>query len=413
MTAAPPEVVDVADRRDDQTSPRPEPWTSHAPRSNRRRTIRRLALLACLVIIAVFAVTLVTARGGTPLDPNSAAPSGTRALAELLRDRGLSVERVQSLSAAETSSPITVVVPTPLLLSRSDIGDLNSVLNAGGQVVLVAPVPDELPGLTGLPQPTTAVGVATTAPDCALPEAQTAGSALMGGLTYERSARFVTCYPVSAEPTLLVGNEGPGRIVVVGSADFMTNDKLAEEGDAALALGLLSRGDRQVHWLMPSPGGSATGRKGLLELLPDSVPLVAVQLLVAAALLAFALGRRLGPVVAEPLPAVVRAAESVEGRARLYEAAKARAQAAAALRAGARHRIGATLGVSADRDPASFVTSVRTATGWPVSDVTALLYGPASGRVGGGASDGDVPDDAALVRLTENLDALERQVSRT
>jgi len=264
-----------------------------------------------------------------------------------------------------------------------------------------------------LPQPTSAVGDATRTPDCAQPEAQTAGSALMGGLTYERSARFVTCYPVSAEPTLLVGNEGPGRIVVVGSADFMTNDKLAEEGDAALALGLLSRGDRQVHWLMPSPGGSATGRKGLLELLPDSVPLVAVQLLVAAALLAFALGRRLGPVVAEPLPAVVRAAESVEGRARLYEAAKARAQAAAALRAGARHRIGATLGVSADRDPASFVTSVRTATGWPVSDVTALLYGPASGRVGGGAADGDVPDDAALVRLTANLDALERQVSRT
>ena len=213
---------------------------------------------------------------------------------------------------------------------------------------------------------------------------------------------------------------GPGRIVVVGSADFMTNDKLADEGNAALALGLLSRErPSPVRWLMPAPGTSAAGRKGLLELLPDSVPFVAGQLLLAAALLAFALGRRLGPVVAEPLPAVVRAAESAEGRARLYEAARARAQAAAALRTGARHRIGATLGVSAGARPGQPASQpplwrpyMRRRAGL-CPDVTALLYGPASGGVGGGATDGDVPDDAALVRLTADLDALERQVSRT
>ena len=252
-------------------------------------------------------------------------------------------------------------------------------------------------------------------PDCALPEARTAGSALAGGHAYEPSARFVSCYPASGLPTLLAGGGGPGRIVVVGSADFMTNDKLADEGNAALALGLLSRDHSPVRWLMPVPGTSASGRKGLLELLPDSVPFVAGQLLLAAALLAFALGRRLGPVVAEPLPAVVRAAESVEGRARLYQAARARGQAAAALRTGARHRIGATLGLPAgaqDRDPAAFAAAVHAATGRPSQDVTALLYGPASGRVGGGATDGDVPTDAALVRLTADLDALERQVSR-
>ena len=149
----------------------------------------------------------------------------------------------------------------------------------------------------------------------------------------------------------------------------------------------------------PRPAPPPRGRKGLLELLPDSVPFVAGQLLLAAALLAFALGRRLGPVVAEPLPAVVRAAESAEGRARLYEAARARGQAAAALRTGARHRIGATLGVSAGAqdpdpagDPAALAAAVHAATGRPSPDVTALLYGPASGRVGRGATDGGVPD---------------------
>ena len=395
------------------------PSTPRIPRRDRRRSVRRLIVLGCLVVIAVAAATLVSGRGGTRLDPGSAAPDGARALAELLRDRGLSVERVPSLAPAERGAPITVVVPTPVRLSPSDVGDVNAVLRAGGQVVLVAPVADELPGLSELPQPAAAVGVAVRSPDCPLPEAQTAGSALAGGLAYKPSERFVSCYPVSGQPTLLAGGVGPGRVVVVGSADFMTNDKLADEGNAALALGLLSHERSPVRWLMPAPGTSAAGRKGLLELLPDSVPFVAGQLLLAAALLAFALGRRLGPVVAEPLPAVVRAAESAEGRARLYEAARARGQAAAALRTGARHRIGATLGVSAgaqDRDPAAdpaaLVAAVHAATGRPSPDVTALLYGPASGGVGGGATDGGVPDDAALVRLTADLDALERQVSR-
>lgn len=417
MTAAATEAVEVTESRIDPASAgmpaRPGRPPPRSARSDRRRAVYRWTVLACLAVLAVIAGVLVAGRGGTRLDPDSAAPDGTRALAELLRARGLSVARVQTLSAAETTSPATVVVPTPLLISASDIRGLHSVLEHGGQAVLVAPVPDELPGLAGLPQPASTVGVVNRSPDCTLPEAQTAGSVLLGGRTYQPSGQLVACYPVASEPTLLVGGQGPGRVVVLGSADFMTNDKLAEQGDAALALGLLSRDDRPVRWLMPSPGSAATGRKGLLELLPDSVPFVAAQLLVAAALLAFALGRRLGPVVTEPLPAVVRAAESVEGRARLYEAAKSREQAAAALRAGARYRVGDALGVSPDRDPAAFVAAVRAATGRPAAAVTALLYGPAHGRVGGDATDGEVPDDAALVRLTANLDALERQVSRT
>ena len=45
-------------------------------------------------------------------------------------------------------------------------------------------------------------------------------------------------------------------------------------------------------------------------------------------------GRRLGPIMTEPLPVTVRAAETVEGHGRLYHRLNARDRAANALRAG-------------------------------------------------------------------------------
>jgi hypothetical protein len=120
------------------------------------------------------------------------------------------------------------------------------------------------------------------------------------------------------------------------------------------------------------------------------------------AVLLFALwrARRLGPVVAEPLPVVVRAAETVEGRARLYRRSGARGQAAGALRAGVISRLRSQVGLPRGPRPEAVVDAVSSRTGRPAPDVHRLLYGAAP------------PDDAALVRLADDLDALEREVRR-
>ena len=77
-------------------------------------------------------------------------------------------------------------------------------------------------------------------------------------------------------------------------------------------------------------------------------------------LLALWRARRLGPVVAEPLPVVVRAAETVEGRARLYRRGGARGQAA---RGAARRRpvagSGRALGLPRRADPPAVVDGGR------------------------------------------------------
>ena len=123
---------------------------------------------------------------------------------------------------------------------------------------------------------------------------------------------------------------------------------------------------------------------------------------VAVLLLALWRARRLGPVVAEPLPVVVRAAETVEGRARLYRRAGARGTAAEALRAGVRRPAGARARPAAPRRSRRPWSTAVAGTHRPdrAPRSAALLYGAAPA------------DDAALVRLADDLDALEREVRR-
>ncbi len=66
--------------------------------------------------------------------------------------------------------------------------------------------------------------------------------------------------------------------------------------------------------------------------MPLAAWLVAIQLGVALLLAALWRARRLGPLVTERLPVVVRASETVEGHARLYRSRRARDRVAATLR---------------------------------------------------------------------------------
>jgi hypothetical protein len=115
--------------------------------------------------------------------------------------------------------------------------------------------------------------------------------------------------------------------------------------------------------------------------------------------------RRLGRVVTEPLPVTVRAAEAVEGRARLYRRARARGHAADVLREATRARIAGLVGNTAATSAsgtarAVLVTAVAARTGRPAVQVDELLYGPAP------------VDDSAMIELARALDACEAEVRR-
>ncbi len=368
------------------------------PRLGRRRRLTLIALGLLVLLIALVALTTGQSAGGA-LDPRSAGPDGTRALAALLRERGIQVDR-----GASTGAGRTVLVPFPEAL---DSAGLSALVTSGADVVLVDP------GSLDVAQLTSGAGISvrTRSPGCSLPAAVVAGPARLGGTRYTSANAAVSCYDGTLLALPAGSAPGAGRITVLGSADFLTNARLDQQGNAALALGLLSGQPRLTWYTARRASSGAT----LTSLLPKAIPWAVLQIAIALVVIGFWRGRRLGPVVTEPLPVVVRAGETVLGRARLYAAARARDTAAEALRTGSRARLAGLVHLDPHATPEALVMAVASRTGWEPAVVSALLYdgSPASGygaaTVSAARSDRASAGDAALVRLADELDRLESQ----
>lgn len=156
----------------------------------------------------------------------------------------------------------------------------------------------------------------------------------------------------------------------------------------------------RVIWYTPGRiAGESDGATSIMDLIPGRVGWIVVQLCLAVGLVALWKGRRIGPLVAEDLPVVVRASETVEGRGRLYRSRRARDRAASALRTSVLRRTLPRLGLGAQSDPASVVETVARRTRHDPATVEYALFGP------------DPSDDAQLVTLSRLLDDIERQVA--
>lgn len=355
----------------------------------------RLWLVLAVVVLTVVAVAALydsrTERGA--LDPDAPTPDGARALAVLLRDHGTTVTEVDQVSTALATArggDTTIMVPFPGLLGTGTLGELSG-LPASVRVVLVEPDPFTVEDLDLDVELTAAEPFADVRrPGCELPEAVSAGDAEVDKLRYDAPSGAVRCY----RDSLVVVEDGGAEIVLLGAADPLTNAKLDEHGNAALSLGLLSAHDR-VLWLLPTGPEAQPGRPvGLLEILPPWVGASALLLMAAGVLAAFWRGRRLGAPIAEPLPVVVRSAETVEGRARLYRRARAAPEAYEALRSGAFARLLPALGLGTEPDYRAVVEAVAARSGRPAGEVLAVLYGPPP------------TDDAALVAAADLLDTV-------
>ncbi|MET9620743.1 DUF4350 domain-containing protein [Streptomyces sp. NPDC006464] len=391
--------------------------TSLTPRQIWSR-VRGVLLVLALILIG--GLTLATVRSADHhglLDPRSADPDGSRAVAEILKAQGVTLRVVTSLdeATAATGTDTTVLVTTPDLLTVSQQSALREAMRASaGRTVLVGAGEASLPILAPGVSSATSAPVRNRTADCSLPAAGRAGSVDLGGERYlTAGARAVACYPADGLPTLVsVQDPASGETVLVGSPDLFLNDRLDHQGNASLALQLLGSRPHLVWYLPSLSDASAVDGDGesedgptddFLSLVPSGWLWGTLQLAVAAVLAAVWRARRLGPLVTEPLPVVVRASEATEGRARLYRTSRARDRASSVLRAATRARIAPLLGVPT-RDAHSpevllpALSARRTEAGGDPADTRDLLFGPAPA------------DDAALIRLADQLDALEREV---
>jgi hypothetical protein len=390
------------------------PATSASPTARQVWTRARGIVLALVILLAA-AVAIAAIRSDArhgDLDPRSADPYGSRAVAELLRDRGVSTRVVTTLAQARAAAgpDTTLLVAVPdLLTDRQQSGLHTAFANSGSRTVLVAPGPASLPRLA--PEVTADPGPALTStlsPDCFLPAARRAGDAETGDYRYTTTADNADeCYPSDGRSTLLRLPDASrgGDTVVIGSPDILFNKRLDKQGNASLALQLLGSRPHLVWYLPSLTDASATdsGSQSFFDLLPSGWLWGTLQLFIAAAVAALWRARRLGPLVPEKLPVAIRASETVEGRARLYRKANARDRAANALRSTTRTRLALLTGVpvSQAHAPEALLPALSAHLHGDGQTLHALLFGPPPS------------DDAALIALADQLDALEREVRRS
>ncbi len=376
---------------------RPDTTTGTAAR--RWRTWR-WAVLTLIVLAAIAGVDayLTAPRPGARMDPASTGPDGAHALVTLLRDGGVDVVVADGIADVERAAgpdTLTLVAQSQYLTDST----LDRLAKVPGDLLLVEPTARTREAL--MPDVRVSGGSGFDSnPNCTLREATRAGSVRFGpSETYQANdGRTMTnCY----DGVLIRFRDSGRTITAVGSTDFLTNGGLLQAGNAALAMNLA--GDRpHLIWYAPHRvEGESSTTASIFGLIPENMNWIVWQLWLVVLLAALWKGRRPGPLVAEELPVVVRASETVEGRGRLYRSHRARDRAAMALRTATLQRLVPRLGLGAGAPAPTVVTTVAQRSGADPGFVSYHLFGPPP------ATDKD------LLQLARALDDIERQVTHT
>lgn len=372
---------------------------------SRVRRHRTVLLLALVLLLAGTASVLLGSQS-TPysadLDPDNPDPNGGRAVARVLAGQGVQVQVARSAAELDDAAPdddTTVVVTGADGLGRSTAGRLLEQAGAA-RLLVVEPGPAVVDALGYR------VASFEVTPEGARPAR--CADRLLTGLDVEVDAATAytggrrSCFPVEDAGTALYVDVGDD-VSLLGAGSVLANERVTRADNAAVALRLLGQDGRLV-WYIPDPADlGAADSLSVRALLPRWLePALWLGLASLVALVLWR-GRRLGPLLTEPLPVLVRAVETTRSRGRLYRKVDDRGHAVGVLRAAARDRLATRLRLppSAADDLDLLVGALHQRSDRDVRELRELL-----------ARDGPVPeDDHQLIRLARALAELDREVT--
>jgi len=189
-------------------------------------------------------------------------------------------------------------------------------------------------------------------------------------------------------------------VTLLGDDSLITNGAILNADNAAIALRLFGATSRLV-WYVPSTADIAASDGTSRSIAPAWFGPALVLATSAVLFLCLWRGRRLGPLVTEPLPVVVRAVETTESRGRMYRKARDRNRAMAVLQLATRRRLAAYLGLSAASGTSNVAAAAAAVSGRSYHEVLDLLSSPAT------------HDDSSLLERANTLTTLEKEVRRT
>ncbi|MEZ2389020.1 DUF4350 domain-containing protein [bacterium RCC_150] len=338
----------------------------------------------------------------SPLSARNPAPNGAMAVVEVLRQQGVMV--TESGSYATTMTLLsTKPNATVLLYDQNAYLDSEQLRRLSGSAARVVVVSPGLRTLTGLSSEIRHAGVvpgntSTLDAGCGQADALAAGRISgKNGFLYTGGAQI--CFRPGRNDGGMYAASADGRLVVLGSTALLSNDLLQQEGNAALAFRTLGPAPDLV-WYLPGLGDvPSTGKPPTLdELAPPWLGFLGPWLLVVALLAVLWRGRRLGPLVFEPLPVVVKAAETAEGRARLYQDSHAIGRAANNLRAGTLGRLAKHFRLGPEAGVDAVIVAAALKLNRPVQELAWLL-------------ERQPQTDSELVRWAQSVEKLEQEAT--
>ncbi|MEO8518754.1 MAG: DUF4350 domain-containing protein [Dermatophilaceae bacterium] len=369
------------------------------------------------ILAVAMALTLLD-RGGRgnagDLDPANPGFTGARAVARALGTHGVKVTVVRGQRALldqTVDATSTVVVTQTIRLSGRTARTALAHSAGAAQVVLLDPDPEVTDGmglpvsshLSDLTEPKAACTGAGLGPDFRLSQVDRAYEAT-DTATDAGTAVSTTCFPDEKDGggalVSLPGAEGRPPVILVGDDTLISNGTVLDADNAAIALRLLGQTPHLI-WYIPSLADITPSESTSRSIAPTWFQPGLALTASAVVFLAVWRGRRLGRLVTEPLPVIVRAIETTESRGRMYRKARDRTRALAVMRLATRRRLAAYLGLSSWSTLSSVAAASAAVSGRSYQEVLDLL------------SSSTAQDDSALLEQANTLAALEKEVRRT
>lgn len=360
-----------------------------------------------VLLFAALAILGISGRGGQALGPASTDQSGAKALVSVLRQQGIRVVTTTTLAATREAASADPDNTTVLAFDSGPYltgAQWKRLAASSAETVVVQPDQTALDAIAPGVTQGTADLTGTLAPRCELPALAKVDRITGSGSRYTTTDRnAVRCLPAESGGgyglVQLSRDGGTRTTTVVGASAALTNASIADDDNAAFALTLLGQRPTLI-WYLPSIDDLPKGSGTLASLTPGWVTPSVALLAAAAIAAAFWRGRRLGPLVIENLPVVVRSTETMEGRARLYERGSNRRHALDQVRIGTIERLAGTLGLGLGAGVDDVVFRAADLLAVDPREIRHVLV------------DADPQDDRHLVALSDSLRDLEHAVAR-
>lgn len=368
-----------------------------------RKTLFWIGITTILIIIAgiglVFSGSLFASED--ELGPDNAAPEGARALVEVLKHEGVDVVVATSLEDAQQA----VDDPNGTTLVIHDVSRIltdeqwRDAVGLADNVVLIDP---GFTALTAIAPSVYSAGYVDgdLDADCDVAAAEAAGTISGSGSGFQTDGDTVAaCFDSGDDTYSLIQVDYKGALVtMLGATDALSNGRIVENGNAALALTLLGS-EANLVWYVPGPHDYDDAPLTVADLAPKSVFPITLTLLLVFVAIAVWRGRRFGPLIIENLPVTVKASETMHGRARLYQHSTARLHALDSLRIGTIDRLARLIGLPRLATVDEVVSGVASLLGRDERDVRRLLL------------DAAPKSDRELIALSDELLILESAVT--